>query len=66
MALSEEHKIQVIAYNRELQSFGTGRLLPATSETKEGLLKFLTNIGALGPTNHSRALLHSARLLSPT
>ncbi len=62
VALSEEHKIQVIAYNSELQSFGTGRLLPATSETKEGLLKFLTNIGAFGPTNHSRALLAALKL----
>lgn len=62
VALSEEHKIQVIAYNSQLQSFGAGRLLPATSETKEGLLKFLTNIGAFGPTNHSRALLAALKL----
>jgi Ca-activated chloride channel family protein len=60
-ALTPEQTCEVIGYNEAIVAF-SGKLTPATDDTKRRLVRFVSDMAAYGQTEHSRGLLAALRL----
>lgn len=55
--LGPEHRFQILAYNHQRAFFGeTGELLPASTQNKTRIGKFMSGLAAFGATSHFLAL----------
>jgi hypothetical protein len=61
-ALSPEQTFQVVAYNQAATQFAKRELMPASSERKEELIRFVKNLSAFGGTEHTYGLQAALRL----
>jgi hypothetical protein len=60
--LSPEHTFQIVAYNQKISYFSHSGLAPATEANRQEVRRFFTSMGAMGGTEHERALLAALRL----
>jgi von Willebrand factor type A domain len=59
--LQANHSFQIVAYNEGTQFLSERKMLPATPENIQKGVKFLHDMLASGPTDHTRALLSALR-----
>jgi von Willebrand factor type A domain len=60
--LTSEQTFQVVAYNEAVVYLTQRELIPATTENKRKLVKFVADLAAFGQTDHSRGLLSALRM----
>ena len=61
-SLTDQQTFQVVSYNQSAAYFSGRRLVPATDENKTALVKFVSGMVAVGPTEHERGLRAALRL----
>lgn len=62
--LEEYHKFQIVAYHHQTVMLSKRTLIPATEANKQAVYEFVTDLAALGGTEHDRAL-HVALSFEP-